>query len=277
MRTDTPAAPPPPVYRTRLYRDYLTLSDSVRPEGFEAYYRTWARVARGHFAKLLPAERNARILDLGCGHGTMLYTLKTMGFSNLVGVDGSPEQIELARQVHPEVVRAGALEFLASSPGRFDVVLAVNLLEHFNKDEALLLVDRSHAVLKPGGRILLQLPNGDGLRGRATAAGDLGHEVCYSARSVEQLLRLAGFEDVRCHPAGPVPHGLLSSLRWVLWKGIDSITRFYDLVETGRVGTGVHTRVMTATGTRRPRSPSAARAVARDASRAPRGPGRCEE
>jgi hypothetical protein len=103
--------------------------------------------------------------------------------------------------------------------------------------------------LKPGGRLLLQLPNGDGLRGMATAAGDLGHEVTYSARSVEQLLRVAGFSDVRCHPAGPVPHGLLSSIRWVLWKGIDSFTRFYDLVETGRAGTGVHTRVMIATGT----------------------------
>ena len=150
-----------PTYRHRLYGQYLAVSGAKDRVLDETYYNNWARVAHGHFGRFFPSDKDARILDLGCGHGTMLHTLKTLGYRNLQGVDCSEEQIEQARKVHPHVVQADALDYLKAHPGEFDVVIAVDLVEHFNRDEALLLLELCHHALAPGGRVLLQLPNGD--------------------------------------------------------------------------------------------------------------------
>ena len=128
------------------------------------------------------------------------------------------------------------------------MVVAVDLVEHFNRDEALHLLELCHGALATSGYVLLQLPNADCLRGLQTVSGDLGHEVYFTPNSLSQILRMAGFQNVRCFPAGPVPHGFFSASRWLLWKGIVAATVCYDLVEMGCVGSKVHTRVMLATG-----------------------------
>ena len=46
-----------PTYRHRLYGQYRTMSGSEARELDETYYKNWARVAHGHFRKLLPATR----------------------------------------------------------------------------------------------------------------------------------------------------------------------------------------------------------------------------
>jgi cyclopropane fatty-acyl-phospholipid synthase-like methyltransferase len=38
-------------------------------------------------------DRSARILDLGCGHGVFIYFHREAGYTNVVGVDKSPEQV----------------------------------------------------------------------------------------------------------------------------------------------------------------------------------------
>ncbi len=236
-------------FRTRLYQNYLTLGGGVRLN--EQYYRNWARVARGHFGKLLPEDRRAEILDAGCGHGTMLYTLKSMGYGNIHGVDCSQEQVREARRIHPDVDRADALDYLKSQSERFDTIVAIDLLEHFTRDEGLEFLESCRKALRPGGRLLLQLPNADCLRGVQTVSGDIGHEAGYTPRSLEQMLSMAGFEDIVSRPDGPVPHGFTSTIRWALWKMIVLATLVFDLVETGTPGSRIHTRVMVAAGRRK--------------------------
>jgi 2-polyprenyl-3-methyl-5-hydroxy-6-metoxy-1,4-benzoquinol methylase len=41
----------------------------------------------------LPKNKDARILDFGCGIGHFLYFLNKMGYSNFVGIDISPQQV----------------------------------------------------------------------------------------------------------------------------------------------------------------------------------------
>lgn len=235
-------------YRTRLYENYLTLGGAPRLD--EMYYRNWARVARGHFRGLLPEDRQAEILDVGCGHGTLLYTLKSMGYGNIHGVDCSEDQVREARRIHAGVDRADALDHLESRRERFDTIIAIDLLEHFTREEGLEFLESCRKALRPGGRLLLQLPNADCLRGVQTVSGDIGHEAGYTPRSLAQMLSMAGFDDVVIRPAGPVPHGFTSTIRWALWKIIVLATLVYDLVETGTPGSRIHTRVLVAAGQR---------------------------
>jgi 2-polyprenyl-3-methyl-5-hydroxy-6-metoxy-1,4-benzoquinol methylase len=86
-------------YRSRIYQRYVRAwSRSLAPESIEElsprmpYTR---KVIREHF----PMDRSARILDLGCGHGAFIYFLREAGYTNVVGVDKSPEQVAEAKRL----------------------------------------------------------------------------------------------------------------------------------------------------------------------------------
>ena len=66
--------------------------------------------------------------------------------------------------------------------------------------------------------------------------GDLTHELGFTRTSLAQLLLSSGFSQVRSYEDVPIPHGLKSALRWLLWQGIRAGLRFYLLIETGDRG-----------------------------------------
>ena len=74
------------------------------------------------YAGLLPEDRSAKIVDLACGAGKLLYFFKRMGYHNISGVDISPEQVELARQTTPDVQKANYIDYLESHPEVFDLI-----------------------------------------------------------------------------------------------------------------------------------------------------------
>src|SRR5256885_13707402 len=56
-----------------------------------------------------PRSREAQILDLGCGNGTLMHFLQEAGYRYVSGVDTSPEQVAGAQQAGIEDVRQGDL------------------------------------------------------------------------------------------------------------------------------------------------------------------------
>jgi 2-polyprenyl-3-methyl-5-hydroxy-6-metoxy-1,4-benzoquinol methylase len=80
-------------YRSRIYQRYVRArSRPLAPESVEELSprRPYIRkVIREHF----PMDRSASIWDLGCGHGAFIYFLREAGYTNVVGVDKSPEQV----------------------------------------------------------------------------------------------------------------------------------------------------------------------------------------
>ncbi len=51
--------------------------------------------------------------------------------------------------------------------------------------------------------------------------------------SISQMLFSSGFSKVQCFEDAPVPHGLKSAVRWMVWKVIRSLLRLYLAAETG--------------------------------------------
>src|SRR5215470_1247070 len=56
-------------------------------------YARWNRTYSYYYGDLLPANRSARILDLGCGGGRFLHFLKSVVYSNLAGADPDAKQL----------------------------------------------------------------------------------------------------------------------------------------------------------------------------------------
>jgi 2-polyprenyl-3-methyl-5-hydroxy-6-metoxy-1,4-benzoquinol methylase len=180
-------------------------------------------------------DRDAKILDVGCGYGALVHFAREAGYRDVSGVDGARQQVEAAENLGIGGVRlGGVLETLEAAPeGSLDLILALDVVEHFAKDELLLLVDAVHRVLREGGRWIIRVPNGDSPFVGNILYGDLTHELAFTRESIAQLLSASGFSDVRCYEDAPVVHGLRSATRAVLWRVIRAGLRLYTATETG--------------------------------------------
>jgi len=206
-------------------------------------YRAWAR------AKFLPLlgglPRDATLLDLGCGSGEFLAFLGDCGFTRAEGVDVSESRVREASARGLKATRADAFELLGSAAGRFDAIVALDVLEHFTREEGLNLLGRVFRALKPNGRLVLQTPNGQGLFAGPVALGDLTHAAVYVPASLEQALRARGFEAVEFREAGPAPKNLAGVLRLALWTGLKLAVDAALLVENGASQRGLHHGIWT--------------------------------
>ncbi len=225
-------------YRSRIY-DYYVHSrlESLAPADTESIRRGGAylrRVVQRHF----PENRNATILDLGCGYGSLIYHARQAGYVNVVGVDRSPQQLVEAQRLGIEgIVEGDILEYLDSvADASQDVVISFDVIEHFTRDELLPFVDEVRRVLKEGGRWIIHTPNGESPMSNRIRYGDLTHEQAFTRTSLGQLLLSSGFRSLECYEDTPVIHGLASGFRFAAWKVIRGMLRFYLAAETGNSG-----------------------------------------
>ncbi len=225
-------------YRTRIYGYYVHGRQQALAPPTVAELRPRApyltKLIRSHF----PADRGSAILDLGCGHGALIHFARREGYTNVRGVDGSPEQVAAARRLGIEGVAEGDLLQLLAAQGEtsLDVVVAFDVIEHFTKGELLGLVDQVHRVLRDGGSWIIHTPNGESPFAGRMRYWDFTHELAFTRTSIAQLLLSSGFSKVACYEDTPVPHGMKSALRWALWKAIRGVLRIYIAAETGDTG-----------------------------------------
>jgi cyclopropane fatty-acyl-phospholipid synthase-like methyltransferase len=94
-----------------------------------------------------------RILDIGCGPGTMTPHLPDTEY---VGFDASAEYIDQARRRFPEMrfVCERVSQYNLVERNYFDVVLALGILHHLDDSEALTLFQIARDAMKPGGKVV---------------------------------------------------------------------------------------------------------------------------
>lgn len=211
----------------------------------------WGKAYAWYLRDWLPVRKDAAIADLACGAGRLLYWLTRQGYTNLSGVDISPDQVASARQVVPTVDQADLLEWLTKKKGQFDLLIGLDILEHFTRDEALRFLDLCFEALKPNGRLILQTPNADSPFGLQHRYNDITHEWAYNVNQVTRLLRRAGFTGIQPREQGPVPWGysLKSTVRFLVWRLIRAGLQVWNLAETG-APLPVLTRVLLVKGER---------------------------
>jgi 2-polyprenyl-6-hydroxyphenyl methylase/3-demethylubiquinone-9 3-methyltransferase len=106
--------------------------------------------------KRLDSLKGLRILDIGCGGGILSEPLARLG-ADVVGADPAVPNIEAAR-LHADRAglkvdyRATTAEALAEAGERFDVVLAMEVVEHVA--DVALFVQRCAEMVKPGGLLI---------------------------------------------------------------------------------------------------------------------------
>lgn len=233
-------------YRARIYSSYTTEKTSFFLSYSKDDYSRDAVPQRRRLRGWLPADFGARCLDVACGAGQTLFMLKQAGYTDIVGVDISQEQVNAARRFWPQVLQADAIDYLRGHAGYYDFVTAYDVVEHFTKDELFEFLDALNCALRPGGRVILQTPNAESPWGMTTRYGDLTHELAFTADSLRHALSLAGFVSFEARECGPYVHGLKSAARTGIWKIIRWGLSLWNLAECGSTGSGIYTRVFIA-------------------------------
>jgi len=222
-------------YRNRIYGKYTSSWGGAFAPNTLAELTPRApylrRLVRTHF----PVNKEANILELGCGYGALIHFAREQGYQNIYGVDGSVEQVQVARKLGINGISQHDLrEVLAGQENNsLDMVIAFDVIEHFTREELVPFVDQVLRVLKPGGRWIIHVPNGESPFSGRMRYWDLTHELAFTHLSLGQLLLSSGFSEIKCYEDEPVVHGIKSGVRWLLWKIFRNILRLYIAAETG--------------------------------------------
>jgi 2-polyprenyl-3-methyl-5-hydroxy-6-metoxy-1,4-benzoquinol methylase len=225
-------------YRRRMYDRYIT----SRSQGHKLGAARLVAFREAHLRKLIaahfPADRGAKILDLGCGNGMLLNCAKQAGYNNISGIDVSVQQVELAEELGFQGVQQGDLFEAVSSiaDASLETVVTFDVIEHFRKGELICFVDEVFRSLRDSGRWIMHVPNAESSFGTRIRYGDFTHEIAFTRDSISQLLLSSGFAQVDCYEDGPVAHGIKSATRWLLWKIIRTGLRLRLMIETGDSG-----------------------------------------
>ncbi len=170
-----------------------------------------------------------RVLDVGCNAGELLLLFQDDGW-DVAGVEISPGPAEHARRILNKPVWQGPAEDVVPKGEQFDLIALTHVLEHIHEPHILINQLQNH--LKPGGVILLEVPNAsdplikiwNGYY-RSLCPGD--HISFFDEQSVRTLAAKGGFSvsDIikPVHARDVFFTGLLSSMDWfkscILRKG----------------------------------------------------------
>jgi 2-polyprenyl-3-methyl-5-hydroxy-6-metoxy-1,4-benzoquinol methylase len=146
----------------------------------------------------LPANKDARILDFGCGWGKQLLSLWCAGFTNLEGVELVSAQARLTQEgvagrfpVH----HADGQVFLQNRYRAYDLVILNDVIEHVPTSQTVSLLACIQRALVPGGRIVVRTPNMSTLLAGYSRYMDVTHLTGFTEISILQVLEQAEFEN----------------------------------------------------------------------------------
>ncbi len=207
----------------------------------------------------VPVSAN-RILDVGCGTGTLGEALRRQRERKVAGITYCTEEAAFARQRLTTVYCADLNDLDLTPMGTFDCIVMSHVLEHlYHPDEFLIKVKN---ILEPGGVIVVALPNvvvfSQRLkfvfgRWRYQDWGilDRTHFRFFDLHSSAELLRESGYEILNRRCDGPFP--LLKPLRpWIgpIGRSIDRFSselvpglfamQFIYLARARTDGPGIH-------------------------------------
>lgn len=153
-------------------------------------------------------KKNKKLLDVGCGTGTITSTLRDALSLDVVGVEPHPERAEQARTEGLNVITDVYDQTFAQRNEKFNYILFADVLEHL-VDPAEMLREVKNS-LAPDGRVLASIPNVAHWTVRAqllfgnfnykpTGIMDATHLRWFTRRSVRRLFEAAGYEveDIR--------------------------------------------------------------------------------
>jgi 2-polyprenyl-3-methyl-5-hydroxy-6-metoxy-1,4-benzoquinol methylase len=157
---------------------------------------TYRRVLAGVLGRL---PERAGLLDIGAGDGAFLREMLRAGFREMIGLEPSEAPIRAADSSVRGMLQQGMFGQELFEPGRFSLITCFQTIEHVT--DPLGLCKEACRLLQPGGAFAIIAHNRRGvvnrLLGRKSPIFDVEHLQLFSERSIEGLMKAAGFSEIR--------------------------------------------------------------------------------
>jgi SAM-dependent methyltransferase len=213
---------------------------------YQRYYRRWHVDSPSHLLRMkkyfggrlelhLPGNRRAAILDIGCGMGFALETLRTLGYERIEGIEADEGQLAAARARGFTVAHVTDTPmWLRAHACQFELVLLLDVLEHIPRAQQLEFLASIHTALVPGGQLICSVPNANSTLGTRQRYMDWTHETTFTEHSLDFALHHGGFREITVFeddgPRKRLPWLPLWRRRWWYVRGLFRLVRRLQLM-----------------------------------------------
>ncbi|MDE7311629.1 MAG: class I SAM-dependent methyltransferase [Eubacterium sp.] len=130
----------------------LHLSQIHNIKNIRKEYEHYLKFFSGNFKKELPRNRKIKILDMGCGLGETLFSLRKLGYYNVIGIDYSQECVDFCNKMgYAKCYMGNALDYFDTCSEKYDVIFFNDIIEHFQYQDAMHILQGMMQCLNRGG------------------------------------------------------------------------------------------------------------------------------
>jgi SAM-dependent methyltransferase len=148
---------------------------------------------RDNYLWLLPDDRKAPILDLGCGEGDFSRFLSECGYRNVTAVDRNASAIAALKNVPGINPRTEDIGADTIEPRGWALIVAKQVIYYFDRRQAPAVVAAMRDALATDGRLIVEIFNGALISGQFTELKDPGILTAYTELGLRRLLEQNGF------------------------------------------------------------------------------------
>jgi len=199
----------------------------------------WKRLVRRSFhfhTDRLPSMSPGRMLEIGCASGAFLHRMASKGWE-VEGIEFSKGAVDSARSLGYQV-HMGTVENAPDPAKVYDLIVGWMVLEHLH--DPLLALWKLHQWIKPGGRLVLSVPNAGAVefkifKARWYALHLPNHLYHYTPATLLRVLDATGWRAVRFFHQRILTNFIASTGYWLQDHGILSrLSKKFVVLPEGR-------------------------------------------
>ena len=164
------------------------MEESYEQEYFRQEKEQWWFQARRDLITKLNFPKDAKILEVGCGSG---LNLKALAQEDKIGLDISAPAVKKAKSYGINAVVGDLNKKLAFKAESFDVILALDVIEHLESD--IDSINRLVTLLKPNGTFIMNVPANMSLWSEHDIMNK--HKKRYTKNEVKKLCKAANLKQ----------------------------------------------------------------------------------
>ena len=187
---------------------------------------------RGRLLGIMANLEKGRLLEIGCGAGTIVHELGLAGFK-CEAVESSAKAFELASYVNKDLDNVTVLNKMPPVKKVYDILISFEVLEHIEKDEKA-LKDWSR-YLKKDGLFVMSVPAHMSKWGETDVWA--GHFRRYEKKELVRKIEDAGYEVVEFESYGfPLSNFIEPVRNYYYGKKLESIEKDDEFAKSVRTG-----------------------------------------
>jgi len=151
-----------------------------------------------NYSHWLPQDRNASILDLGCGDGRVLQFLSRKGYLNIHGVDRDSIALEMIGKLDGVTLECTEvnIEYLRHQCGQFNLIILKQMIYYVERSEVMSFMLALKDALTDDGLIVVEFFNAALLSSRLTELKDPFIRTAYTEHSMRRLFAATGLYEL---------------------------------------------------------------------------------